>query len=179
MDSAISAFFFGFYTPRHQSKIYVEPPLDDDRLVKRLRSHHDQTDDPLIKTFQSYDQLAARITRKIRSPVISRYNWQARRELRKLDFKKFALEVKEVTHQNIWNLYRYIYESKELRLLTESMNHGHTVLRNHLLLIANLLVQDFDRLPKIEEKCTEKLLIAVPHPNDGRRIKGVGQRIRR
>lgn len=52
------------------------------------------------------------------------------------------------------------------------MNHGHTALRNHLLLIINLLVQDFDRLPKIKKRCPEKPLMAVPHPDDGRRTKG-------
>ncbi len=135
-----------FHTTKHHSKIYVEPPLKDEKLVNRLRSHHDQTDDPLIKTFQYYDQLAARITRKIHSPIIGRYNWQAKRELKKLDFKKLAQKITEVKQQNIWNLYRFIYESKELRLLTESMNHGHTALRNHLLVIANLIVQDLDKI---------------------------------
>jgi hypothetical protein len=59
------------------------------------------------------------------------------------DFKKLAKEIQEVTETNIWNLYRYIYESKELKLLNESMYHGHSKLRNHLVVIANLIVQDF------------------------------------
>jgi hypothetical protein len=58
-----------------------------------------------------------------------------------MDFNKLAHEIKEVS-TNIWTLYTYIYNSKELRYLTESMNHGHNTLRNHLLVIANLIVQD-------------------------------------
>ena len=132
-----------FHTTKHQSKIYSEPPLKDQKLVERLRKHHEKTNDPLIRKFQYYDRLAASITRKIRSPIISRYNWQAKRKLQKIDFKKLAKEIQEVTETNIWNLYRYIYENKELKLLNESMNHEHTKLRNHLVVIANLIVQDF------------------------------------
>ena len=132
-----------YHTSKHKSKIYQEPPIKDQKLVERLRKHHEKTDDQLIKKFQYYDRLAAGITRKIRSPVISRYNWQAKQNLKNVNFKKLAKEIQEVTETNIWNLYRYIYESKELNLLNESMYHGYSKLRNHLILIANLIVQDF------------------------------------
>lgn len=132
-----------FKTDIHKSKIYTEPPLDDTNLVKRLRRHHEKTDDSIISTFQVYDQWAAMITRKIRSPITSRYTWQAKKMARKIDFNKLAQEIKEVS-TNIWTLYSYIYNSKELKLLNESMNHGHTTLRNHLIVIANLIVQDFN-----------------------------------
>ena len=98
----------------------------------------------MIKKFQYYDRLAASITRKIRSPIVSRYNWQAKKSLQKIDFKKLAKKVQEVAETNIWNLYRYMYENKELKLINESMNHGQTSLRNHLLVIANLIVQDLE-----------------------------------
>ncbi len=130
-----------FHTPIHQSKIYVEPPLDDENFVERLRNHHEKIYDPLISIFQVYDQWAAMITRKIRSPVTSRYTWQAKKMREKIDFNKLAHEIKEVS-TNIWALYGYIYNSKKLQYLTESMNHGHNTLRNHLLVIANLIVQD-------------------------------------
>lgn len=130
-----------FHTSIHQSKIYVEPPFDDENFIERLRSHHEKVYDPLISIFQVYDQWAAMITRKIRSPVTSRYNWQAKKMRKKIDFNKLAHEIKEVS-TNIWKLYRYIHNSKELQYLTESMNHGHNSLRNHLLVIANLIVQD-------------------------------------
>ena len=130
-----------FHTPIHQSKIYVEPPLDDENFVERLRNHHEKTYDPLISIFQIYDHWAAMITRKIRSPVTSRYTWQAKKMREKIDFNKLSHEIKEVS-KNIWTFYQYIYDSKELQCLTESMNHGHNSLRNHLLVIANLIVQD-------------------------------------
>ena len=66
-----------------------------------------------------------------------------KRKLQKINFKKLAKKIQEVAETNIWNLYRYIYESKELELLNKSMNHGHTKLRNYLVVIANLIVQDF------------------------------------
>jgi hypothetical protein len=149
------ALLHDFYnTSKHQSKIYQEPPLQDKQLIERLRKHHEKTDDTLIEKFQYYDQLAARITRKIPSPIISRYNWQAKKSIQKIDFKKIAKEIQEATETNIWNLYKYIYESKELKLLNESMNHGHTRLSNHLVVIANLIVQDFAR--ESEQRNTHK-----------------------
>lgn len=81
-------------------------------------------------------------TRKIRFPITSRYTWQANKTAKKINFKKLAKETKEVS-TNIWMLYTYIYKSKELGLLSESMNHEHTSLKNHLLVITNLIVQDF------------------------------------
>jgi hypothetical protein len=132
-----------FHTPKHQSKIHYEPLIIDQKLVDRLRNHHNKTNDPIINKFQYYDRLAASITRKIRSPIISRYNWQAKRKLKKIDFKQLAKNIQEVANTNIWNLYSYIYNSKELRVINESMNYGHSSLRNHLLVIANLIVQTF------------------------------------
>ncbi|MFX1250550.1 MAG: hypothetical protein ACFFCZ_02960 [Promethearchaeota archaeon] len=47
--------------------------------------------------------------------------------------------------KSIGKLYEYIYQSKELGQLDESLQHGHMSLRRHLLIIANLIVQDFQR----------------------------------
>lgn len=88
---------------------------------------------------QRFEIKAAIITRKIRSPKTNRYNWYSKENI---DFKKLAKEIKEV-YNNIWKLYGFIYESKELSWLNESLEHGHTSLRNHLLVITNLIVQDF------------------------------------
>ncbi|MHA1992902.1 MAG: hypothetical protein ACW97Z_00010 [Candidatus Hodarchaeales archaeon] len=133
-----------YHTSKHQSKIYQEPPLKDKTLVEQLRGHHEKTTDPIIEKFQYYDRLAASTTRKIRSPIIGRYNWYAKRRLQKIDFKELAKNIQEVAETNIWNFYRYIYNSKVLDMLNESMNYGHTTLRNHLVVIANLIVQDCD-----------------------------------
>lgn len=131
-----------YHTPRHQSKIYVEPVIDDLELIEILKQHHEKTDNTVIKIIQHYDRLAARITRKIRSPVLSRYNWQANKQLKTIDFRELAQEISEVS-SNIWKLYQYIFNSLELSLLNESLHHGHSSLRNHLLVMANLIVQDF------------------------------------
>ncbi len=125
-------------TPKHKSKIYIEPNLDG---IAYLRNHHDKTEDSFIQLFQKYDHLAAMITRKIRSPRTNRYNWSSNSNI---DFEKLATQIKEVA-SNIWKLYDYIYQSKELEQLNESLQHGHTSLRNHLLVIVNLIVHDFQR----------------------------------
>ncbi|MFW9856396.1 MAG: hypothetical protein ACFFFG_15190 [Candidatus Thorarchaeota archaeon] len=125
------------HTSRHPSKIYVEPQVKE---VDLLRRHHDLTDDPFIRRFQQYDRLASRITRRIKSPRQNRYNWQSNQTL---DFEKLATEITEVANKSVWKLYHYIYESTELAQLTESLQFGHTSLRYHLLLIANLIVRDF------------------------------------
>ena len=65
--------------------------------------------------------------------------------LKKVDFNKLAQELSEVS-SNTWELYEYIYNSRELALLNESMLHGHTSLRNHLLVMTNLILQDFKEM---------------------------------
>jgi hypothetical protein len=129
------------HTERHRSKIYVEVPLEDDRYLELLRRHHERkTDNPLVKTFQQYDQQAAWMNRRMRAPTMDRYNWQAKES--QIDFQKLAKEIKHVS-KNIWNLYSFIYTNEELSKLNESLEYGHTTLKAHLLLITNLIVQDF------------------------------------
>ncbi|MFX0061119.1 MAG: hypothetical protein ACFFC7_02955 [Candidatus Hermodarchaeota archaeon] len=128
------------HTDKHKSKIYVEPELEEETL-EHLRKHHDKTNDPFNHLFQKYDRLSAIITRKVRSPRTNRYNWSSQGNI---NFEQLAKEIKAVSN-NIWKLYDYIYQSKELGQLNESLHHGHTSLRRHLLIIANLIVQDFQR----------------------------------
>ncbi len=130
-----------YHTSRHQSKIYQEPNLKDKEFVELLKQHHDRTENELIQKFQHYDQISAIITRKIYSPRTNRYNWSSTSII---DFQKITNEIKEVAN-NIWQLYEYIYQSKELDGLNESLQHGHTSLRKHLLMCANLIVQDFNK----------------------------------
>jgi len=130
-----------FNTSRHKSKIYVEPEIDNLELIKLLKNHHNKSDDSIIMKFQKYDRIAASITRKYRSPRTNRYNWYSKENV---DFKKLAREIKEVS-KNTWKLYKYIYDSKELDKLNESLEHGHTSLRKHLLIITNLIVQEFQQ----------------------------------
>ena len=46
------------------------------------------------------------------------------------------------TANNVWKLYEYIYKSKELDQLNESLEFGQSSLCFYLLLITNLLVQN-------------------------------------
>jgi hypothetical protein len=130
-----------FHTPNHHSKIYQEPKLTDAEFAVLLRQHHDETDHPLILTFQQYDRRAALITRQIYSPRPNRYNWKAKEPV---DFESLATQIQEAEN-DVWTLYRLIYGSHALAQLNESMKYGHTSLRNHLLLICNLVVEDFKR----------------------------------
>ena len=89
--------------------------------------------------FQKYDRIAASMTRKIRPQRTNRYNWYSKENI---DFKKLARKIKEIS-KNTWKLYKYIYDSKELDKLNESLEYGHTSLKRHLLIITNLIVQEF------------------------------------
>jgi hypothetical protein len=126
------------HTSKHKSKIYVEIDVPD---IEYLRKHHDHTNDRLIQVFKYYDQLAAKITRKIHSPRTNRYKWSATKSI---NFEQLAKELEEVS-TNLWKLYEYIYESEKLDQLNESLQHGHSSLKTHLLTIGNLIVQDYQK----------------------------------
>ncbi|MHA2499972.1 MAG: hypothetical protein ACXAEL_10440 [Candidatus Hodarchaeales archaeon] len=130
----------------HQSKIYVEPELDEPELIDLLREHHTKAPaSDLVQQFKRYDQLAALITRTIRSPKTNRYTWASQMTI---DFDQLAEKITEANKQGVWALYRFIYENKELDQLNESFAFGHSSLKQHLLIIANLIVQDVLRSPK-------------------------------
>ncbi|MFW9915026.1 MAG: hypothetical protein ACFFGZ_05385 [Candidatus Thorarchaeota archaeon] len=136
-----------FHTRKHQSKIYVEPSLEDLGLVNILREHHSHTGHPMVLELQKYDQIAARMTRTVRSPKANRYTWASQTPI---DFQNLAEEITRANKQGVWKLYRFIYENKELAQLNESLQHGHSALRTHLLLMANLIVLDFIGNPNEE-----------------------------
>ena len=129
-----------FHNSRHQSKIYVEPPISDQKYIELLKDHHNnKLNSKTVQKFQYYDRLASNITRKIRSPRINRYNWKA---TKKVNFKELANHISEVS-DNVWKLYDFIYENKELAMLNESLLFSHTSLKTHLLIITNLIVSDY------------------------------------
>ena len=45
---------------------------------------------------------------------------------------------------NIWKLYDYIYKSREVDKLNESLEYRHLSINFHLVLIVNLIVQDYN-----------------------------------
>ncbi|MFQ5979759.1 MAG: hypothetical protein ACE5OZ_16640 [Candidatus Heimdallarchaeota archaeon] len=131
-----------FNTTRHGSKIYVEPKLEDLELTKLCRNHHGPSTEKIILQFQKYDRLAARMTRRFRSPRVNRYTWSSQG---KVDFVKLAEKIAEINKQGVWKLYKFIHENKELEHLNESLEYGHSSVKRHLLLIGNLIVRDYLR----------------------------------
>ncbi|MFX0115040.1 MAG: hypothetical protein ACFFB3_10875 [Candidatus Hodarchaeota archaeon] len=78
--------------------------------------------------------------RRIRAPTETRYNWRAKAT--DIDFARLAGDIANVP-DNAWQLYDFINRNVELDQLTESMEYGHSSLKKHLLLLTNLIVQDF------------------------------------
>ena len=133
----------------HQSKIYIEPEITDQKYLELLKDHHEnKLKDSIVQEFQHYDRLAASIARKVRSPRQDRYNWKATKII---DFQQLANHISEVS-DNVWKLYHFIYQSKNLSILNESLTFGHTSLRRHLLIIANLIVQNYLSKTKMKGK---------------------------
>lgn len=124
---------------RHQSKLMSEVQIQDEELRRLAKSHHALTMNPLLLTLQKYDRIAARITRKHWSPIKTRYSWRANK---KVDVQHLVRQI-EAHQDNILTLYKIIKASKELDLLNESLEYGHSSLRQHLLIIANLIVTDW------------------------------------
>jgi hypothetical protein len=136
------AIFHDFFTTaNHRSKIYVEPELSDGELIRICKSHHDKTNEKIVLLLQKYDRWSASITRpSYKSSRPDRYNWRARK---KHNFPLLAEQLIEANKKGVWSLYRFIYENKELDDLNESLEHGHTSLKKHILVMVNLIVQDF------------------------------------
>jgi len=83
-----------------------------------------------------------------------------------IDFVALANEIKKneikkaSTHSS--KLYWYILNNKELNRLNESLEHGHSSLRNHLLVIANLIVHDFQQGRLKDSLHTERDRLPLP-----------------
>ncbi|MFX0170304.1 MAG: hypothetical protein ACFE9L_00130 [Candidatus Hodarchaeota archaeon] len=133
-----------FHTTIHKSKIYLEPPLENQALVEVLRQSHSDTTHLLIETFKKYDGIASYLTRRSKAPRMTRYNWQTAEDFQLIDFEVLATQIAQVVNtRNVFKLYLLIYQSQDLESLNESLDFGHTSLRYHLLLIANFIVRDY------------------------------------
>ena len=58
--------------------------------------------------------------------------------------KLLAQEITSAS-TNVFKLYDYILNSRELDLINESFDYGHSSLKQHLLVIANLIISDFQK----------------------------------
>lgn len=129
---------------RYPSKIYLEPKINNKILFTLLKLSHAKPDHILVNVHAKYDGLAASITRREKSPRNNRYNWKQVNSGLVVDFHQLTEEIGNlVDNFSLNRLYHYIHQSVDLDLLNESFRYGHTSLKTHLLLIANLIIRDY------------------------------------
>ncbi|MBN1329343.1 MAG: hypothetical protein JXA54_07710 [Candidatus Heimdallarchaeota archaeon] len=137
----IALIFHDFvHTEKHLSKIYQEIAIEDSVIQEACKNHHngEENNNQLLPIIKYYDGLAAFITRKSQSKRTNRYDW----ENGEIDFKQLAKEL-EQKQESAVKLYNYIYNSRELVRIVEAINYGKNSLRNHLLLMVNLAINDY------------------------------------
>jgi hypothetical protein len=133
------------HNERHRSKIYNEVDIIDEEVCKLAKNHHNynfgEREMPLLSTLQYYDRLSAMISRKFRWSAYSRYRVDAQEEI---DFEMLKREV-ESCQYSLCALYCYVYKSYVLDKINEALKYGFSSLKNHLLLMVNLYIDDFHR----------------------------------
>jgi len=137
------------HTERHPSKIYQEINIENEKIREACRNHHNGEEKenwlhPLVKY---YDQLASRLSRK--KPFKTNYRYDFKNGT--IDFEKLTQEIEE-RQNSPYKLYNYIYHSKELKRVVESMEYGKKSLRNHLLLMVNLAINSYYNKWMVKEK---------------------------
>lgn len=130
------------HTERHSSKIYTEVTISDEYVYQLAKNHHNYQIDsrkiPLLPILQYYDKFSSSISRKFRWTTESRYRVS---ELAKIDFDALAKEI-GTRQYSLYSLYSYIYKSQLLNKINEAINYGFSSLKNHLLLMVNLYIDD-------------------------------------
>lgn len=130
------------HTENHTSKIYTEVTISDEYVYQLVKNHHnyeiDDTEIPLLPTLQYYDRLSSSISRKFRWTATSRYRVS---EIEKIDFNALKREI-ETRQYSLYALYSYIYHSQILNKINEALAYGFSSLKNHLLLLINLYLDD-------------------------------------
>jgi len=92
----------------------------------------------LLPTLQYYDRFSSSISRKFRWKATSRYRIS---EIEKIDFQTLARDI-EKRQYSLNALYTYIRKSQELQKINEALSYGFSSLKNHLLLMVNLYIND-------------------------------------
>ncbi len=133
------------HTEKHRSKIYNEIDIIDEEVYKLAKNHHnynfDERELPLLSTLHYYDRLSAMISRKFRWSASSRYRVNVQKEI---DFDMLKREI-ESRQYSLCALYGYVYKSCVLNKINEALKFGFSSLKNHLLLMVNLYIDDFHR----------------------------------
>ncbi len=127
-------------TEKHPSKIFQEITIEDEEIREACLNHHNRENSKnnLLPIVKYYDHLASYITRRKPYKTLTRYDFNNG----KIDFKKLVIDIEE-KQNSIYKLYNYIYQSKELGRIVESMTYGCNSLRNHLLLMVNLAINNY------------------------------------
>ncbi len=129
-------------TDRHPSKIYTDVDIADEDVFKLAKNHHnydiDEKDFLWLYLLQHYDRLSAMISRKFRWSASSRYRVT---ELEKIDFDVLKIEI-ERRQYSPYALYTYIRKCQAFDKISEALKFGFSSLKNHLLLMVNLYLDD-------------------------------------
>ncbi|HUU77604.1 MAG TPA: hypothetical protein VMX55_04610 [candidate division Zixibacteria bacterium] len=127
-------------TERHPSKIFKEITIEDEEIREACLNHHngEESKNDLLPIVKYYDHLASHITRKKPFKTLTRFDCQNG----DIKFEELAKEI-EQKQNSAYKLYNYIYNSRELTRIVESMTYGYNSLRNHLLLMVNLTINDY------------------------------------
>ena len=132
-------------TERHPSKIYTEVIISYEEIYKLAKNHHNYTmyerELPLLSNLQYYNRLSSSISRKFRWSATSRYRVT---ELEKIDFNALKKEI-ELRQYSLYALYTFIRNSQVLDKINEALMFGFSSLKNHLLLMVNLYLNDLCR----------------------------------
>ncbi len=128
------------HTEKHKSKIYQQITIEDEKISEACLNHHngEGCTNMLLPIVQYYDRLASYISRKKPFKTDFRYN----KLEGKIDFKQLKQAIEE-KQNNYVKLYSYIHNSKELNRIVESMFYSNSRLRNHLLMMVNLAINDY------------------------------------
>lgn len=130
------------HTEKHSSKIYTEVDISDGFVYELAKNHHnyhiDDREIPLLYILQYYDRLSSRISRKFRFSAPSRYRVT---EIEKIDFDELKRKI-EMRQYSLYALYTYVYKSQTLNKINEALKFGFSSLKNHLLLMVNLYIDD-------------------------------------
>ncbi len=128
------------HTEKHNSKIFQQIDIVDEEVREACLNHHngEGSTNMLLPIVQYYDRLASYITRKKPYQTTFRYD----KSKGKIDFQQLKKDI-EVNQVNHLKLYNYLLLSDNLERIVESFQYGKNYLKNHLLLMVNLAINDF------------------------------------
>jgi hypothetical protein len=128
------------HTENHNSKIFEEVKIQDEEIREACKNHHTELegDNKYHKQIRYYDRLASGISRKKEFTAFYRYDL----ENGQINFKKLRDNI-ESRQQCPIRLYEFIHHSQDLSRIVESLKYGKSSLRNHILLMVNLAINDY------------------------------------